>query len=1067
MLQRAASNAYSWWLASHIRTKQSKWLEQSLQDMEEKVASMLKLIEEDGDSFRKRAEMYYKKRPELINFVEETYRAYRALAERYDHISTELQNANNTLASCFPDQVAFSDDEDDYASPKVPRRPPERLKPSNIPKVPEGSPKDLKGLITSATKKLQPSKAAKAVPTSSLPKSGISKEEGLAKIDKLQKQILILQTEKEFMKSSYESGLAKYWEIDKEIVQMQNKIGNLQDEFGAGNVIEDDEARTLMSAAALKSCQETLAKLQEKHERLVEEAEVECKRIKDARQKLRSVKQEVLPDEVGQEKPPVEDEPVKALEKLESTDQEGSRVSQDMKDVETLHEKRREHSEVEFSEALDVSGMVEKIDELVNKVVSLETAISSQTVLMHRLRTESHELQVQIQTLEDDKATLIDDKNNLSKKLKEKEEKLWELQDLNQNLKGQNNNLQRHFTEAQCNLEHLSEKLQGVKLNVELEVTGALTGKKSSQVEAKPNREMNPSDDFKKPDSVISNEELKVVQVEEELKAPAEVISQKDEQENGKKPTNSHDNEQVVKVEEEVLVPVEAKSQNEIDEQECLKDPTDGSEKVQVLKAEEDVNIVGSLKKEKESLVEVGSTTGIKVGQGNLKQDDVSTKGLDVNIERKDITSRSYGEGAHTGLHRRSKGYQEVILQDNIDWQAPSFQVVSPVFSESGEQETMEEDEPNWKQMFLNGVEGREKTLLGEYTSVLRSLKEMKRKFSELETNNQNNIFEFTLQLKELKSSNAKKDEEIRSLRKKLSLSPVGASENNHLDHHQFKDNQPVDPAVTSERAAVTETIILLPGEKEVKEETKLIFIDQAQTISPIEEKLRMSIDELLEENLDFWLRFSTSFGHIKKFETSMKDLLSEVSKLEERKRQEGSSTGKYFLKSDARPIYKHLREIQTELTVWLEKSVILNEELKNRFSSLCDIQEEITRDLKNSAEDDDFKFTSYQAAKFQGEVLNMKQENNKVADELQAGIDHITTLQLEVERTLAKLNEDFGLSETKNHLDQLQHSESRSRVPLRSFIFGVKAKKQKNKILSCVPPALNKKYNELKSGYK
>lgn len=31
MLQRAASNACSWWWASHIRTKQSKWLEQSLQ----------------------------------------------------------------------------------------------------------------------------------------------------------------------------------------------------------------------------------------------------------------------------------------------------------------------------------------------------------------------------------------------------------------------------------------------------------------------------------------------------------------------------------------------------------------------------------------------------------------------------------------------------------------------------------------------------------------------------------------------------------------------------------------------------------------------------------------------------------------------------------------------------------------------------------------------------------------------------------------------------------------------------------------------------------------------------
>lgn len=31
MLQRAARNAYSWWAASHIRTKQSKWLQQNLQ----------------------------------------------------------------------------------------------------------------------------------------------------------------------------------------------------------------------------------------------------------------------------------------------------------------------------------------------------------------------------------------------------------------------------------------------------------------------------------------------------------------------------------------------------------------------------------------------------------------------------------------------------------------------------------------------------------------------------------------------------------------------------------------------------------------------------------------------------------------------------------------------------------------------------------------------------------------------------------------------------------------------------------------------------------------------------
>eukprot|EP00249_Psilotum_nudum_P025292 c29627_g1_i1 orf=3-425(-) len=58
---------------------------------------MLKIIEEDADSFAKRAEMYYKRRPELLNLVEAFYRAYRALAERY-HLTGELhENLPSTL----------------------------------------------------------------------------------------------------------------------------------------------------------------------------------------------------------------------------------------------------------------------------------------------------------------------------------------------------------------------------------------------------------------------------------------------------------------------------------------------------------------------------------------------------------------------------------------------------------------------------------------------------------------------------------------------------------------------------------------------------------------------------------------------------------------------------------------------------------------------------------------------------------------------------------------------------------------------------------------------------------
>ncbi|KAJ4842784.1 hypothetical protein Tsubulata_024926 [Turnera subulata] len=98
---------YSWWWDSHISPKNSKWLQENLTDMDAKVKAMIKLIEEDADSFARRAEMYYKKRPELMKLVEEFYRAYRALAERYDHATGELRQAHRTMAEAFPNQVPY------------------------------------------------------------------------------------------------------------------------------------------------------------------------------------------------------------------------------------------------------------------------------------------------------------------------------------------------------------------------------------------------------------------------------------------------------------------------------------------------------------------------------------------------------------------------------------------------------------------------------------------------------------------------------------------------------------------------------------------------------------------------------------------------------------------------------------------------------------------------------------------------------------------------------------------------------------------------------------------------
>ncbi|KAK1383822.1 hypothetical protein POM88_021557 [Heracleum sosnowskyi] len=131
--------------------------------MEEKVEYILKLFQEDGDSFIKKAEMYYKRRPGFIEFVEESARAYRALAGRYDKLSTDLQNANTTIATCLPEQVQYTmDDDDDYdvKGQKAPkgRAPPQAAAPGppppNVPRVPEAPNKALSGLINNASKKL-------------------------------------------------------------------------------------------------------------------------------------------------------------------------------------------------------------------------------------------------------------------------------------------------------------------------------------------------------------------------------------------------------------------------------------------------------------------------------------------------------------------------------------------------------------------------------------------------------------------------------------------------------------------------------------------------------------------------------------------------------------------------------------------------------------------------------------------------------------------------------------------------------------------------------------------------
>ena len=593
--------------------------------MEEKVFDTLKILDDDGDSFAKRAEMYYKKRPELVNFVEESFRAYRALAERYDHLSKELQSANRTIASVFPDQVQYRIDEDyeeenelgSSASSPYPNN--EAHKPF-IPEIPKTPKKDFRSPSMLLSRKGPPKRtttSAKYVNTSYL---GLTKAEALGEVDKLQKDILALQTEKEFVRSLYERAYEKYWEIEEQITAIQNRVCGLQDEFGVGTVIEDNDAQALMAATALKSCQETLAKLQEIQAQSSKEAKLEYERVKEAHEMFETLRDQFISKYMNQQDQDNNGDKFESIRSEERGMEEES-SEQEVHDVGLLRDNIKEKLEEDSGHSLTVTEMADRIDELVNKVVTLETAVSSQIGFVKRLRSETGELQTNIKKLEEDKEMLVEGSEVTNKKLKELEEELRRVKLLNRSIKSQDNSLKTHFTEASCNLEHLSGKLNNMKPDVKEEKL-MLYKKKKSALDAKPGKEFERHDDKMSVDNLTDIKEVKTT-----------------------------------------------------------------------------------------------------------KEDDVADD------------------------HNKS------IVRENIDFMAESIQkliqqdkddlsdTVSTFDIESQDLDIGEEDQPNWRQMFILGLDDREKILLEEYTSVLRNYKDVRMRLNDVEKKNRDNIFELALEV--------------------------------------------------------------------------------------------------------------------------------------------------------------------------------------------------------------------------------------------------------------------------------------------------------------------------------
>ncbi|CAD5184073.1 unnamed protein product [Musa acuminata subsp. malaccensis] len=937
MLQRAASNAYSWWWASHIRTKQSKWLDCNLQgrstlitEMEETVKEMLKLIEPDADSFAKRAELYFKRRPELISYVEDAFKAYRALADRYDHISGELHKANHTIATAFPERVQYAMLEDDDNFPKA-------ITPVDPSKI---NRRTVEGLMNKRREsELGIDKSQKKSSA-----SPVDKEKAQEDINKLQKEILVLQTEKEFIKSSYESGIAKYWEIEKKIMEMHEEVCCLQDEFDTSTVIEDDEARALMTATVLKSCEDTIVKLQEQRKESLEQANIESERTKIAKEKLKDLKGEYCQSEM--ENTEISNENSGMSFTAETMEEEIHSLNKVRTELQSIREKLKEHFEMNTENS--VIEIAEKIEELANKVITLELTVSSQGEQIDQLTLENNELEKNLQLLEEEKVSSMNDSEALSKRLKETEEELSKVQAIERIVQDEEINFRQNFAEAWHGLNDISEKLQSHKTQENVCTEDASQEEEASSFNIEPHSE------------------------------------RKDREVN-----KIHD------IEEDVTKEIHATEELSY----CPEDPsqTEGS-------------------------------------QHKSSPENIEDPKKENALGKKDSSN------ADLCIHLTSN--EEIILD--------------------GKEDTL-----NLQQLILTGVEGTENILLAEYTSILQNYKETKIRLSEVEKKNEEYLQETMALIDKLKNDIAMKDEEIRLLRQ-----PMAPVKNPSFTLHSpsVKDSWhgQQKPEITSNSSRITDISNLqdseMPediniestakGDSSVEftelrsppeEGTNVQCIDEPKIITPIERKFRRDIDTLLDERLEFWLKFSTSFHHIQELKAKYEDLQTDIGKLKDNKTPEVTNidTGDQSGKPDSSQITTSLRELKSELQVWSEQGALLRGELQSRFSSLCDMQDEISSIVKVNSESREALFTPYQAASFQGEVTNMKQENNKVASELQVGLDQVRGLQAEIEEQLSKLYENFEPFVSKRcPNDDLEHSLSRNTVPLRDFLFGVKPKK-------------------------
>lgn len=281
---------YSWWWNSHISPKNSKWLQENLTDVDSKVKAMIKLIEEDGDSFARKAEMYYKKRPELMKLVEELYRAYRALAERYDHATGALRQAHKTMTEAFPNQVPAGCDD---STPSSPYDTDTQTPDSKTTTIPCFDPVDLQkdGSTGTARKALNFSDSEDGKSKYRSQDRSLSQFESVGINDK---EVLLLKEALAKLEDEKEAGLRQYLESLERLAKLESEIANSQqNSVELANRASNAEAESQKLKEALQMLEAKKEESLELYHQAQENIEELNEKVKESENTTESLKQEI------------------------------------------------------------------------------------------------------------------------------------------------------------------------------------------------------------------------------------------------------------------------------------------------------------------------------------------------------------------------------------------------------------------------------------------------------------------------------------------------------------------------------------------------------------------------------------------------------------------------------------------------------------------------------------------------------------------------------------------------------------------------------------------------------